>query len=335
MISKNDFEEFAESLEQRHRPAEAAIVRRCSEDPHTLTLLPKNPSWDVPHRLMAAVQLLILQGAVPDYRNQPDSWKAFRTTLDVHRDWIADFILHRTAQTNEPQRSFALLPIFLTVARLCGKPLDLLELGTSGGLNLFWDRYRYRYREGAWGRNTAELELNGEEVLGRGVPANLLHQGVEVRSRRGIDLNPVDVRSDEGVQFLESFLLGDPVRIDRLHKAAAVVRQHPPELIRGDYLELLRKVLTHHDGDAVTVVFQTLSSIYLPVDLRRRLNEMVENAGSRMPLAWISTPTPEEHGARRGDYPLELTIWPGGKKRTVARMSNSGDELEWIGWSEA
>lgn len=332
MIPKNDFEDFAESLEQRRRPAEAAILRRCSADPYILTLLPNNPSWDVPHRLMAAVQFLILQGVVTDYRNESDSWKAFRATLEAHRDWISDFILHRTAQTNEPQRCFALLPIFLTVARLSGKPLDLLELGTSGGLNLFSDRYRYRYREGTWGRNTAALELIGEEVLGSGVPANLLDQGVEVRSRRGIDLNPVDVRSTEGVYLLESFLLGDPDRIDRLHKAAAVVRQHPPELIRGDYLELLPKALTNHDGDALTVLFQTISTIYLPLDLRRHLNGMVENAGSKMPLAWISTPTPEEHGERRSDYPLELTIWPGGDKRTVARMSNSGDRLEWIGW---
>jgi hypothetical protein len=59
-----------------------------------------------------------------------------------------------------------------------------------------------------------------------------------------------------------------------------------------------------------------------------------------MPLAWISTPTPEEQGQTRpgslGDveaYPLELTIWPGGERRIVARMSNAGDTLQWIGVS--
>jgi hypothetical protein len=48
-------------------------------------------------------------------------------------------------------------------------------------------------------------------------------------------------------------------------------------------------------------------------------------------LAWISTPTPEEHMADHDHYPLELTIWPGGEPRIVARMSNAGDWLQWIG----
>ncbi|RPI50033.1 MAG: DUF2332 family protein [Acidobacteria bacterium] len=33
-----------------------------------------------------------------------------------------------------------------------------LELGTSGGLNLFWDQYQYCYQEGCWGEGTAELQ---------------------------------------------------------------------------------------------------------------------------------------------------------------------------------
>jgi hypothetical protein len=313
------------------RPAEAAIIRHCAADPFAMSLVPKDPSWDVPHRLLAAVQLLILRGVVADHRNQSDSWQAFRSVLQGHCDWIADFVASRTTQTNEPQRCFALLPVFLTVARVSGKPLDLLELGTSGGINLFWDRHRYRYRDGAWGDDSAALGLIGEEAPDAGVPADLLHQQVEVRRRRGIDLHPVDVGTDEGVRLLESFLLGDAVRADRLRKAAAVVRRERPELIRGDYLELLPDLLKDRDDGALTVVFQTISTIYMPFELRRRLGALVESAGAAMPLAWISTPTPEEHGERRGNYPLELTIWPGGVKRTVARMSNSGNWLEWLG----
>jgi len=326
-----DFDTFARSLDQRRRVVEAAMLRRCAADPYALALLPSNPSWDVPHRLMAAIQLLILRGVVSDYRHQPDSWRAFRGTLEIHREWISEFIRERTVQTNEPQRCFALLPVFLTIARISAKPLDLLELGTSGGLNLFWDQYQYCYREGRWGKRTAALELAGEETAGATVPTDLLQQRIEVQHRRGIDLDPIDVRSIEGVRYLESFLLGDDVRIERLRRAAAVVRQNPPELIRGDYLERLPEQLTHRNGDALTVVFQTISTIYLPVDRRRVLNEIVEDAGRKIPLAWISTPTPEEHRERRGDYPLELMIWPGGEKRTVARMSNSGDCLQWIG----
>ena len=52
-------------------------------------------------------------------------------------------------QTNEVQRAWGLLPAFLFVAD--GRPFDLLELGPSAGLNLLWDRYRFRYSSGTWG----------------------------------------------------------------------------------------------------------------------------------------------------------------------------------------
>jgi hypothetical protein len=117
-----------------------------------------------------------------------------------------------------------------------------------------------------------------------------------------------------------------------------VARRSSVELIRGDYLEVLPELLTHRDDKALTVIFQTCSTIYLALEAPHRLNTLISEAGREMPLAWISTPTPEEQGQTRrqslGDveaYPLELTIWPGGERRIVARMSNAGDSLQWIG----
>ncbi len=79
------------------------------------------------------------------------------------------------------------------------------------------------------------------------------------------------------------------------------------------------------------VVFQTISTVYLSDEERARLNALVDEGGEDGPLAWISTPTPEEHGQRRGDYPLELAIWPGGERRIVCRMNVRGEWLEWEG----
>jgi hypothetical protein len=54
-------------------------------------------------------------------------------------------------QTNEVGRCASLLPAFgVVAARTDGRPLALVELGTSAGLNLVWDAYGYAY--GAAGR---------------------------------------------------------------------------------------------------------------------------------------------------------------------------------------
>ena len=320
------FERFAAGIDALD-PDGAALVRRCAHDPAVLELVPPAPRWDVPKRLLAAAQWLVLSGAADDYRATADPWPAFRALLLEHAERVARFIREQPVQTNEVQRCFALLPIFLTVARQTRRPLDLIELGASAGLNLLWDRYRYAYASGAWGPVDAGLVLSGEERAP--VPGSLLSETGEIRGRIGIDLNPIDVTSDEDVILLRSFT-GWP-RQERLMAAIAAARRQPPTLLRGDYLELLPGLLEARDGEALTVVYQTISTIYLTDAQRLRLRRIIDAAGEEGPLAWISTPTPEEHGQRRGDYPIELTLWPGGERRIVARMDNPGEWLEWVG----
>ncbi len=287
-----------------------------------VALLPDEPSWDVPDRIVGAVEYLLLAGAV----DTADGWDAFRSVVAEHAGWIETFVREQPVQTNEVQRSWALLPLFLTVAVAAQRPLDLLELGASAGLNLLWDRYRYEYDAGSWGPEDSEVVLSGEERVA--APPQLLSADVEIRSRRGVDLRPLDVTREDDLRLLLCFRPPGEAR-ERLLRAAAVARVHQPELIRGDYLELLPALLDERNHDALTVVFQTISTIYLPLEGRQRLGAMIDAAGKDGPLAWISTPTPEEHGLRGKHYPLELAIWPDGERRLVAQMGNAGEWLEW------
>lgn len=291
-----------------------------------LGLVPNKPAWDVPDRLCSAVEYLVLGGEVDDYRAAEDPWRAFRAIVSMRAQFVERFVREQPVQTNEPQRCWALLPLFLTIARDAQRPLDLLELGTSAGLNLLWDRYRYEYAGGAWGSEDAGLVLGGEERAA--FPTALLATNVEIRSRRGVDLNPLAITDGGDLRLLASFRPPGEPR-ERLLEAAALARRHPPQLVRGDYLELLPELLAERSDDALTVVFQTISTIYLPLADRLRLRDLIDAAGRDGPLAWISTPTPEEHGLLGTHYPLELAVWPGGERRLVAQMANSGEWLEW------
>ena len=312
-----------------HRaPVAAALFRRCAEDPLALSLLPTEPTWDTPHRLLAGARWLVLTGEVADFEAAADPWPPFRATLEAHADRLATFVREHPVQTNEVQRCWALLPLFLMIAATARRPLNLVELGTSAGLNLLWDRYGYEYRAGTWGDPAAQLRLRGDERAA--LPAALLSTDVDVRGRVGIDLAPVDARTEDGLRLLECFVRDDGYR-ERLRAAAEVLRDDPPELVRGDYLDVLPELLHARDAEALTVVFQTHSTVYLADEERRRLREIVDAGAATGPLAWISTPTPEEHGQRRGDYPLELALWPGGERRIVARTDVRGEWLEWSG----
>jgi hypothetical protein len=204
----------------------------------------------------------------------------------------------------------------------------VIELGPSAGLNLCWDRYRYRYAAGAWGPGTSSLELSGGERPGP--PAALLSATPRVRRRIGIDLRPVDVTTDEGARLLECFVWADQTeRLERLRRAIDVLRSDPPELVQGDYVELLPQLLAERDPDALTVVFQIASTPYVAEDGRRRLYAALARAGRDGSLAFLNATRPEP-GWRGDGYGLELQQWPG-TRRYVAHLDFHG---EWVSWRQ-
>lgn len=294
-------------------------------------LLADHTSWDGALRLFGAVHDLVLSGAAPAALS--GDWDDFVSALDGHADRVRARVRDQAVQTNEPRRCTALFPAFLDLARRSGLPLELLELGPSAGLNLLVDRYRYRYAAGAVGLPDSPLELTVEE---RGhVPAGLLHTSLVVTRRRGIDLAPVDATAADGYRLLRSFLWpGRLDRVERLDAAVATLRAAPerPELVRGNYVDLLPQALAARPDDTLTVVFQTASTGYLsPEDYGRVRAALEDAAADGRPLAWVSTRRREERSHHRDDrYELELRLWPE-PPQLAAYLDFHGNWLDWLG----
>jgi hypothetical protein len=247
-------------------------------------------------------------------------WEDFRTALETHREELVRFVGEQAVQTNEVQRCYALLPAFLLLAE---RPLELLELGPSAGLNLLWDRHAYSYDAGEWGAPDARVRLTGAE-RGR-VPGELLGHEVDVRRRRGVDRNPLDATTEEGAILLRSFLWpGRPEREERLVRAIETLRAEPPELVRGDYVELLPALLAERGDDALTVVFETASRVYLTDEERLAVRRTVDDAAREGGVAFLATRTEaEDTEAGAEGYALELD------GRVVARMDFHGSWVDW------
>jgi len=277
----------------------------------------------MPIRILGGLHYLALSDGI-------DPWSAPHEVVAQHRDWLERFVAEHDVQTNEVQRCFALLPAFLELARAGGRRLDLLELGPSAGLNLLFDRYGYRYRNGIWGPADAAVVLAGEE---RGaVPGQLLAVEADIGRRQGVDLNPVDVTTDEGVRLLTSFVWADQWhRLERLRRAIAVLRADPPELIRGDYVELLPQLLADRDPDGLTVVFQTASTLYLDRERYDQVRTTLRDAARAAPLGWISMQRWDEEDEAGDGPPLEVALWPERDVRVVARMGPHGEWLDYFG----
>jgi hypothetical protein len=287
------------------------LCRRLADDPRVDDLAP-DLSWDLPLRLLGGLHYLVLDGKA--------SWDDVGDALERHRAFLERWTAEQDVQTNEVQRSWALLPGFLSLAD--GRPLDLLELGPSAGLNLLWDRYRYRYRTGEWGEGA--LELSGDDRVPP--PASLLSREVEVVRRRGVDLNPVDVTTEHGARLLQAFVWADQTeRLERLRRAIDVVRHDPPQLMQGDYVDALPSLLRNRRDGAQLVVFQTASTMYLDRQATDRLASALGEAGREEPFVYVTTGrAPHDDG-----YALEVHRFPGDVVQTLAVFDFHGAWLEW------
>jgi hypothetical protein len=291
----------------------ARVCRELAGDPRVAGVAP-DLEWDLPLRLLGGFHYLVLGGEA--------SWDALDVALERRAQFLRRWCSEQEVQTNEVQRSWALLPAFLLLDD--GRPLDLIELGPSAGLNLLWDRYAYRYSSGSWGSGALELRGNDRSPP----PATLFRRQVRVARRRGVDLSPIDVTTTDGARLLQAFVWPDQTgRLERLRRAIDVARDDPPELIRGDYVAELPSLLRDRVPGAQLVVFQTASTMYLDRRGAERLRAALHEAGGREPLVFVTTArAPNDDG-----FALEVERFPGGRAERVAVFDFHGAWLEWGG----
>jgi hypothetical protein len=276
------------------------------------------------------VHRLVLDGEAPDLaRYYPsaggrfdaddpggDPDPVFLATVAEHRDRIVES-LARTVQTNEVGRCASLLPGFLAVAESTGLPLRILELGTSAGLNLRWDQYRYEGGAGgsAWGDADAALRFSDVYVD----PLPKLDVEAVVVERGGCDRNPIDATTAEGRQLLRSFVWPDQLeRFAALDAALAIAPLVPAAVDRADATEWVAEQLARPRDGVATVLFQSIVWQYLTPDTRESIRSTVKTAGAsasaQAPVAWLRM----EPGANPTEgAEVRLRTWPG-EERLIA-----------------
>ena len=229
------------------------------------------------HRLVLLDQLPELAAHYPSVGGDGDAttaWPLFRQALVDRRDEIASQ-MKQGCQTNEVGRSAALFGGFLEVAHRSSKPMRILEIGASAGLNLRWDRYYYKSVGGAWGDDTSPVQF----TYSFEVPPPM-NRTAEVVERKGCDLNPIDPTSDEGALTLRSFVWADQLgRLSQLDGAIQVASEVPAEVERIGAADFLERELATPRDDVATVVYHSVFMQYVSGPERERINSAVEGAG--------------------------------------------------------
>jgi hypothetical protein len=319
-------------------PFYAAVLEAAVEDVEA-----HGPTWEILRghegdpefsvlglRLLGAVNRRVLTGREPSLAEAyaggdgAAAWPALREALAANVTELRASV-ERPVQTNEVGRSAALLFGFLAVADETGLPLRLLEVGASAGLNLRWDRFRYEADGFSWGPPDSPVRLSFE--LEGEAPALDPPATVEVASRQGCDASPIDPTTADGELTLLTYIWPDQVeRIARMRAALEVAKAVPVSLDHEPAAAWTRRRLAEPAPGVATVVYHSIMSQYLSDDERAELFACIEEAGTRAteqaPLAWLRMEPVDDRAA------VELTLWPGGETRLVARAGYHGNPVE-------
>lgn len=298
-----------------------------ADDPRLLDVL---NSVEHPPRhnvLFAGVQYLMLRDGArpltdfyPNFTDKPRRMGAvdgpFTDFVLSHADELITIGRTRYTQTNECRRCVALLPAVWATGV---SHFHLIDFGASAGLNLHMDRYRYEWDGVTWGPLDSSVELE-TEMRGAGV----VPRDIEILSRAGLDLNPLDPSDPDDRRWLQALVWPEhEQRRSRLVASLQIAAAHPVDQIQGNALTTLPLALSRLAGEEPAVVINSFILNQLSPEERERFEQILvegrrERPVFRVSMEWLD---PAADAA-------DLEVDEGSGSRLVGRAQPHGEWLE-------
>ena len=227
----------------------------------------------------------------PQPRLHPAFAEHYRTFCLEHSDDLLGLCARHRYQMNEVGRCADFVPP-LTQAADERRDVALVDIGTGAGLALHFDRYRYAYRPASGeplhvgapsSPVTLDVELAG--AMTPRLPAEL----PAVADRVGIDIEPLDLADPNVRDWLAACVPQEIGAVTRFHEAARLTLENPARALRGDACELLPDVLAAIEPGPLVYVVDTYVNVFFTAAQLERFREIVDRAGRRRDLDWVST----------------------------------------------
>jgi hypothetical protein len=292
------------------------------------------PGQPEPNLFFGAVHYLLLKGhndelrayyasIVNDPREPETAFAYFRRFCVEHEHEIIPILQSKLVQTNEVRRCAYMYPAFCYIYEKAKKPLALIELGTSAGLQLFWDKYGYEYDTNErYGDVHSELVLRSE-IRGGSTP-NLLKHSPPITARVGIDLHVNVLENPEDSLWLRSLIWPEhKERITNFEKAALYFKKQSVQLLEGNGVELLSETASKIALESVLCVFHTHVANQMSNEDKTALIASIQKLGKEREVFHLYN--------NMWDLNLHLDYYLDGKeyKETIAEADDHGRWFQW------
>lgn len=288
----NRFIRFADNESVGSSRLYEVLAREVAQHEWLLSLCEDIPKGQpAPNLLFAAVHELVLQysadelatyyPSVTKYPKQAeDVFPSFLAFCHTYESEIRHRLRTRRVQTNEVQRCAYLYPIFSKIQQQTKRPLGLLEIGTSAGLQLFVDQYAYEYNGVPFNPINAS-SVNISAAVESDEPFRLeVTRPLDIGTRLGVDLNIVDLTDEAERSWLNALIWPEhETRRQLLQAAMNEVNLNKVTLIEGDGVTMLQELVSRVPEAEMLCIFHTHVANQMSRPVKEELLRQVERIG--------------------------------------------------------
>ena len=263
-----------------------------------------------------------------------EAYPCFREFVLAHSEQLRSLLPTARLQTNEVTRCSNLLPAFcLAYQRGGNRPLNMIEIGSSAGLNLLWHRYCYHYgsvlmpEDAVRGEQASPVHIHCQ--LGGLYLPSLPKMLPRVACCQGIELVPRNLHSEADMRWIRAAIWPEEqARHHLLDAAITLARQTPLHLHTGDACERLPELLAALPDDQTAVIWHSYALHQGPMRVKEVIERQIEAASHRLPIYRISLEVVEASGPK-----LELMTYEKGALVTREHLANCaihGERMTWL-----
>lgn len=351
---------FEESTYARlSSPLFSLLARRCAEDDDMMDLWSvSRPGQPVVLFLCAAQYLLFkspqerLAQYFPSVSAAPapadEAFPAFKEFCLDRRIEFMELLATRTVNTNLVEKASCLLPAVQHVSRLMGdRPVTMLEICCSAGMNLMFDEYHYDYGEfGCVGAQDSPVHLQCKVIGEARPPVDFIPT---IAQRVGVDLVRMDPSSPADRLWMEAVLYPEwKAERERLKAALSIRMKRNVRTLIGDAVDVVPPLLEELPGSLCVLLSYCLGQWSEPA--KNELHEMLRRASRhrdihRLDIDMLHNESPQSIRGRMAKLamhriPLQQKCFPSRIEHTwyansdaEARVLAHGDGFGvWLDW---
>ena len=294
----------------------------------------------VPNAFLAAIHFFILKNknaalskyypSVTGQKTPAIPFDLFKSFVLQHQQEIVHLLQHRIVQTNVLTRCNYLLPVFSNILSEANGPATLIDIGSSAGLNLNFDRYEYYYdNKKVYG--DSPVKLHCQILAGKAPTITFFNYPLQ---KIGIDQHPIDLTNADDLTWLQALIWPDQTeRFIQLKEALHASNLSDIKLIAGSTVADFKKVIESIDSNAVLILSATHVLYQFTDNLLLEFYTFLDALGQTRDFYFLSA---EATGAVQLKYGIAntavvLTTYKNRQKHEtlIAETNGHGNWIKW------